>query len=82
MMNSDLVETVEYAPYIALQGRVPVRVIGAVRKGDLMITSSVPGCAEAWREEGDPRYGSVIGKSLVNKISSEEELIEIVVGVV
>ena len=82
MMNSDLVETVEYAPYIALQGRVPVRVIGAVRKGDLMITSSLPGCAEAWREEGDPRYGSVIGKSLVNKISSEEELIEIVVGVV
>jgi len=81
MMNSDLVETVEHAPYIALQGRVPVRVVGEVRKGDLMITSSVPGCAEAWREEGDPRYGSVIGKSLVHKTRIEEELIEVVVGV-
>ena len=82
MMNSDLVETVEYAPYIALQGRVPVRVIGEVRKGDLMITSSLPGCAEAWREEGDPRYGSVIGKALANKTTTEEELIEVVVGVI
>jgi len=81
MMNSDLVETVEHAPYIALQGRVPVRVVGEVRKGDLMITSSVPGCAEAWREEGDPRYGSVIGKALANKTTTEEELIEVVVGV-
>jgi len=82
MMNCDLVETVEYAPYIALQGRVPVRVIGEVRKGDLMITSSLPGCAEAWREEGDPRYGSVIGKALANKKTTEEELIEVVVGVI
>jgi hypothetical protein len=82
MMNSDLVETVEYAPYIALQGRVPVRVIGEVRKGDLMITSSLLGCAEAWREEGDPRYGSVIGKALANKTTTEEELIEVVVGVI
>ena len=81
MMNSDLVETVEHAPYIALQGRVPVRVVGEVRKGDLMITSSLPGCAEAWREEGDPRYGSVIGKALANKTTTEEELIEVVVGV-
>ena len=47
-----------------------------------MITSSVPGCAEAWREEGDPRMGSVIGKSLVNKTTTEQELIEVACGVI
>ena len=69
-------------PAVALQGRVPCKVVGEVRKGDLMITSSVPGCAEAWREEGDPRMGSVIGKSLVNKTTTEQELIEVACGVI
>ena len=81
-MNMDLPDQVDHAPYVALQGRVPCRVVGEVHKGDLMISSSVPGCAEAWREEGDPRYGSVIGKSLVNKTSNKEELIEVAVGVI
>jgi len=81
MMNSDLVETVEYAPYIALQGRVPVKVKGFIRKGDLMVSSDATGVAAAWRAESDPPYGSVIGKSLEESDGEEVKLIEVSVGV-
>lgn len=42
-MNSEL----EGGTYIALKGRVPVKVIGAVTKGDRLIVSSTLGVAEA-----------------------------------
>lgn len=42
MMNSDL----EGGVYVALKGRVPVRVIGTVRKGDNLIAAN-GGCASA-----------------------------------
>jgi len=46
MMNSDAGDD-DTAPYIALRGRVPVKVYGLVRKGDLLITSADEGCARA-----------------------------------
>jgi hypothetical protein len=42
MMNSEL----EGGTYIALKGRVPVKVIGSIRKGDSLIAAN-DGCASA-----------------------------------
>jgi len=66
---------------VALVGRVPCKVVGYVEKGDILVTSDVPGTAWAWREESNPPYGTVIGKSLEHKDSRGEGVIEVVVGV-
>jgi hypothetical protein len=46
MMNKDAGDD-QTAPYIALRGRVPVKVCGTVKKGDLLITCGCDGCARA-----------------------------------
>lgn len=50
MMNKDAGDA-ETAPYIALRGRVPVKVRGVVSKGDLLITDSSEGRARALSAE-------------------------------
>jgi hypothetical protein len=62
---------------IALQGRVPCKVIGLVEKGDVLVTSAIPGYAIV---NNDPKAGRIIGKSLENKDSQDRGIIEIVVG--
>jgi hypothetical protein len=62
---------------IALQGRVPCRVIGKVSKGDMLVTSPTPGVAIS---AYSPMMGSVIGKALGLWDSEEVGVIEIVVG--
>ena len=62
---------------VALQGRVPVKVIGQVTKGDLLVTSSVAGYAEV---NNTPCVGSVIGKALSNKNNVEPGIVEVAVG--
>jgi hypothetical protein len=77
LMNSDL-ET-EYRAVLALQGRVPAKVIGPVGKGDMLVTAPnghVTAC-------NSPIVGSVIGKSLENFTATDDQsttIIEIVVG--
>ncbi len=66
---------------VALMGRVPCKVIGAIRKGDLLVSSDVPGHAQAWKEESNPPTGSVIGKSLEDKKTRQQDIIEIAVGI-
>jgi hypothetical protein len=61
MMNSDA-GTDETHPYIALKGRVFCKIVGAVKKGDLLVTSFHPGYATAWAEGDSPN--AVIGKAL------------------
>ena len=61
LMNADA-GTDDTHPCIALKGRVPCKVIGAVNKGDLLVTSNGPGYAEIFSAEDDPN--SVIGKAL------------------
>lgn len=78
LMNNEC--EAEHIAEVGLMGRVPCKVIGAVKKGDMMVTSEMPGCAKAWREEGDPPYGSVIGKSLEDKDDNQLGEIEVVVG--
>jgi predicted secreted protein len=76
LMNSELENSVA----VGLQGRVPCKVIGEIRKGDLMVSSATPGHAEAWLEDSNPPTGCVIGKALENKIGAGPDVIEVVVG--
>lgn len=60
---------------VALQGRVPCKVIGPVRKGQMMVSAG-NGCAQAAVK---PEIGTVIGKALEN-FDGEQGVIEVVVG--
>ena len=68
-------------PPLALIGRVPCKVKGFIRKGDMMTSSEVPGVASAWRSESNPPYGSVIGKSLEDSDGEDTKIIEVAVGI-
>jgi len=74
LMNSDLVED---AVAIALQGRVPCKVLGRVAKGDMLVSSAIPGYAVV---DNNPSIGTVLGKSLEDKTDDGKSVIEIVVG--
>jgi hypothetical protein len=73
LMNSG--QTGEYVVAVALTGRVPVKVTGIIRKGDMMVATS-NGRARA---EAEPAVGSVIGKALAD-FDGQEGVIEVVVG--
>jgi hypothetical protein len=60
---------------LALTGRVPTKVTGSIRKGDMLVSN---GDGRA-RAETLPRVGSVIGKALEN-FDGEDGVIEVVVG--
>ena len=75
LMNSDATGAA-----VALQGRVPCKVIGTIRRGDMMVTSDTAGVATACMPPFGPHIGTVIGKALQNYDSSEVGVIEIVVG--
>ena len=67
----------ETHPYIALKGRVPCKVIGPVKKGDLLVTSDTPGYA---RSCGGADMGhAVLGKALETNLTGGEKLIEVFV---
>ena len=73
LMNSHL--EAEHVVGIALMGRVPVKVVGAVRKGQMMVSAGnghAMACAT-------PTLGSVIGKALED-FNGESGTIEVVVG--
>ena len=71
-MNDGLVSA--HTAMVALTGRVPTRVTGTVRKGDMMVSAG-DGVARA---EADPAVGTVIGKALAD--SEGDAVIEVVVG--
>jgi len=73
-------ESLEDGISVGLVGRLPCKVVGEIRKGDLMVSSATPGHAEAWRDESNPPAGSVIGKALENKTGASTDVIEVVVG--
>ncbi len=56
------VGTDETHPHIALKGRVPCKVIGPVKKGDLLVTRSYPGYAEKATDHDSPH--AIIGRAL------------------
>jgi hypothetical protein len=62
---------------VALQGRVPCKVLGKVRKGDLLTTAGIAGHAA---KAINPQVGTIIGKALENKDTLEAGVIEVAVG--
>jgi hypothetical protein len=70
MMNQDL----ENGTYIALKGRVPVQVIGHVRKGDRLIAAP-DGCAMASEDANANTFAIALESSL----NTEVKLIEAIV---
>jgi hypothetical protein len=73
LMNSTL--NCDCAVALALTGRVPTKVIGPVRKGQMMVSAGnghAMACAT-------PTMGSVIGKALED-FAGESGIIEVVVG--
>ena len=72
LMNAD--QQGEFVTPVALMGRVPCKVQGAVRKGDMLVSA---GNGRA-RVVDTPLMGSVIGKALAD--SDGDNIIEVVVG--
>jgi hypothetical protein len=73
IMNAGL--TAEHVAMVALQGRVPCRVVGPVAKGDMMVAAG----NGAARVDNSARAGSIIGKALEN-FDGAEGTIEVVIG--
>jgi hypothetical protein len=73
LMNSKLEG--ENVVSLALQGRVPCKVRGIIRKGDMLVS----GGGGYARPTYDPKIGTIIGKALQNW-DGGEGVIEIVVG--
>ena len=65
----------EFVVAIALQGRVPCKVRGVIKKGDMMVSAG-GGYA---RPTHDPKIGTIIGKALQDW-EGGEGVIEVVVG--
>jgi len=64
-------------PAVAVNGRVPVRVIGKVKKGDRLVSAGRGLARSATRDELTPF--NVIGRALENKTSDAEGMIEAIV---
>ena len=76
LMNAEA-GTNETHPAIALSGRVPVKVMGTVRKGDLMVTSAQAGVAMA----ADERVtGTIIGKAIEAHTGEGIGVIEVLIA--
>jgi hypothetical protein len=73
LMNADCQG--DFVIPLALQGRVPCKVVGPVFKGDMMVSAG-NGFARA---EYSPKIGTVIGKALEN-FEGTSGVIEVVVG--
>lgn len=69
----------ETHPPIAMTGRVPVRVVGPVGKGDRLVSAG-QGLARRARKEEITAY-NVIGRSLQDKSGSEEGTVEAIVTI-
>ena len=76
MMNDEAGSDATH-PAVALQGRVPVRVIGTVRKGDRLVSAGA-GLARAANKTEITAF-NVIGRSLETKTTTAEGTIEAIV---
>ena len=74
LMNKDAVHAVA----VALRGKVPVKLMGPVRKGDLLVTSYVAGHAESVGR--DARLGvAIFAKSLEENLADGPKVINAVI---
>jgi len=73
VMNSGI--ECEYPIAIALQGRIPVKVIGPVKRGDMLVSANNGYAISSSR----PSMGTVLGKA-IKDFNGENGIIEIMVG--
>lgn len=71
--------TNETHPPVAMTGRVPVKVVGQVRKGDRLVSAG-NGQARA-AQAGEATAFNVIGRSLVDKLTNDEGTVEAIVTI-
>jgi hypothetical protein len=79
MMNAEAGSD-ETHPFVALAGRVPVKVIGKVKKGQRLVSSSFAGIAQAADINDIPNSFVVIGRALADKETDAIGMVEITVG--
>ena len=65
------------AVLMALVGRVPVKVIGPVNRGEMLTTSTTPGYAF---RAASPTIGTIIGKAMEAKTTPGLGVIEVAIG--
>jgi hypothetical protein len=78
LMNSNAGTNVTHPP-VAMTGRVPVRTIGQVRKGDRLVSAG-NGLARA-AKAGEATAFNVIGRALRDKITDSEGTVEAIVTI-
>jgi hypothetical protein len=78
LMNSNAGTNATHPP-VAMTGRVPVRVVGIVRKGDRLVSAG-NGLARS-AQVGEITAFNVIGRSLVEKLDSNEGMVEAIVTI-
>jgi hypothetical protein len=66
----------DYPKSVALRGRIPVKVIGVVQKGDVLITSDTPGFAMSAVNPHDVSASEIVGKALESNLTAEGGVIE------
>ena len=66
-------------PPVAMTGRVPVRVIGTVRKGDRLVSAG-NGLARA-AQKGEATAFNVIGRALEDRLETTEGMVEAIVTI-
>ena len=65
-----------YLP-VVMVGRIPVRVIGPISKGDRLVSSSTPGVARVVKESELSCHTPIFGRSLEDSDEEGERLVEI-----
>jgi hypothetical protein len=78
LMNSQAGSDVTHPP-VAMTGRVPVRVVGIVRKGDRLVSAG-NGLARS-AQAGEITAFNVIGRALVDKLDSDHGMVEAIVTI-
>ena len=76
-MNADAGQDATH-PYVALSGRVPCKVVGAVTKGQRLVSSATDGAAKA--AVANYSTEEVVGRELESSTDENLKMIEIVVG--
>jgi hypothetical protein len=71
-------ETEEFLP-IALRGKVPVKVVGRVKKGDVLVTSGVPGHAVSVDDAHQVSAAAIVAKALEDKFTDEAGIVMAVI---
>ena len=77
LMNSG--QSGQFVKAVALRGRVPVRVVGVVSKGDVLVTSSTPGVAKVGTDPHFIGAACIVGKALTDKLHAGEGIVEVLV---